>query len=56
MALRPFVLGTFIGIVPASLMYFTVPAYHNYIQWQFQHPAILVPAALIGLAIGYFAD
>ena len=56
MLLRPFIIGTFIGIVPAALLYFTLPAYHNYIQWQLQHPLVLIPAALLGMAIGYFTD
>ena len=54
--MRLFVIGAGIGIVPAALLYFTIPAYHNYIQWQLQHPLVLIPAALLGMAIGYFTD
>ena len=56
MRMYAFAIGAAIGIVPAALLYATIPAYQHYIQWQLQHPAILVPAALIGMAIGYFTD
>ena len=56
MHLRAFAIGTAIGGIPAALMYLSVPAYAHYIQWQLQHPVILIPALLIGIAVGWLAD
>ena len=56
MRIHAFAIGAAIGIVPAALLYATIPAYQHYIQWQLQHPAILVPAALIGVAIGWLSE
>ena len=56
MAFRPFMFGAVVGLVPAALLYYTVPAYAHYIQWQLQHPAVLIPAALIGVIVGWATD
>ncbi len=56
MLLRPFALGAFIGIAPAVTLYFTVPAYAAFINWQFSHPLVLIPAAVVGLAVGWLID
>ena len=56
LTLRPFVLGMAISTPVFIVLYFTVPAYTNYINWQFQNPAVLIPAALIGVVLGIATD
>ena len=49
-------IGLPIGLVLAYLMFNNIGWYHNYITWQFQHPLVLLPCAVIGGLVGYFAD
>ena len=59
MLLRPFAFGASIGLVLAIALYLTTPAYAAFINWQFSHPLMLIPAAFMavaGLALGRIAD
>ena len=56
MTIRPFVLGLCIAAPIAAVLYATTPAYANYINWQFEHPLVLIPAALVGAAIAWLND
>jgi len=59
MLLRPVAFGAFIGLVLAIALYLTTPAYAAFINWQFSHPLMLIPAAFMavaGLALGRIAD
>ena len=59
MLLRPVAFGAFIGLVLAIALYLTTPAYAAFINWQFSHPLMLIPAAFMvvaGLVIGRIAD
>ena len=56
MLLRPIAFGASIGLVLAIALYLTTPAYAAFINWQFSHPLMLIPAAFTGLALGWFAD
>ena len=53
---RPVVLGVAIGAAIAIPLYFTVPQYAAFWNWQLQHPLVLLPAALAGVALGWFLD
>ena len=53
---RPFAIGALIGLPIAVVLYQTTPAYADFLNWQFSQPLLLIPAAFIGLAIGYFTD
>ena len=54
--IRSFAVGSGIGLTAAAILYASTPAYAAYIDWQLQHPLLLIPAALIGAAIGWLSD
>ena len=54
--LRSFAVGSGIGLTAAVILYASTPAYAAYIDWQLQHPVMLVFAALIGAAVGWLSD
>ena len=51
MLLKPYFFGSAIGLAIAVPLYFAVPAYANFINWQFQNPLVLLPAALVGVGL-----
>ena len=57
---QAFTFGAVIGIVPglaiAYYLYTHLNWYHQMIDWQFTHPWVLVPAALVGAGIAYLTD
>ena len=56
MLIRPIAAGAGIGAAIGCALYFTTPAYAAFINWQFSHPVVVLPAALLGLAIGWLTD
>ena len=45
--------GTVIGLALSALLFFTVPAYHNYLVWSWSHYWFLAPFGVAGFIIGY---
>ena len=45
--------GTVIGLALSALLFFTVPAYHNYLVWSWSHYWFLAPFGIAGFIIGY---
>ena len=56
MSIRPYFVGVAIAAPIAFALYANNPAYKQFIDWQFQNPAVLVPAAIIGVVAGRFFD
>ena len=56
MLIRPIAAGAGIGAVIACALYFTTPAYAAFINWQLQHPAVLLLGLPAGIALGWFTD
>jgi len=56
MLLRPIAFGAVIGLAIAIALYLTTPAYAAFIDWQFSHPLMLIPAAFTGVALGWFTN
>ena len=51
-----FAIGAVPGLALAYLMFNNIGWYHDYITWQFQHPLVLVPAALVGVLLAAITD
>ena len=56
LSLRPFFYGALIGLVIAVALFFTVPAYHNFIVWQFQHPIVILLGFITGITFAIVTD
>ena len=56
MLTRPIAIGAGIGAAIGCALYFTTPAYAAFIDWQLQHPLVLIPAALVGIYLGWLTD
>lgn len=58
--MNAFTFGALIGTVPglaiAYFLYTHFAAYQSYIDWQFAHPWVFVPAAAIGVALAVITD
>ena len=48
--------GTVFGLALSALLFFTVPAYHNYLVWSWSHYWFLAPFGIAGFIIGYLRD
>ena len=57
---KAFTFGAAIGVVPglaiAYYLYTHATWYQQYIDWQFAHPWVFVPAAGIGVAVAVLTD
>ena len=56
MPIRPLAFGALVGLVIAVALYVTTPAYAAFINWQFQNPLVLIPAAFVGIAAAWIFD
>ena len=45
--------GTAIGLALSALLFFTIPAYHDYLVWSWSHYWFLAPFGVAGFIIGY---
>lgn len=57
---KAFTVGATIGVVPglaiAYYLYTHFDWYQSMINWQFAHPWVFVPAALVGVALAVVTD
>ena len=51
-----FAIGGLIGLTLAAILFFTVPAYHAYIIWQFHQPVLFVLAVAFGALVAVATD
>ena len=49
-------IGVPVGLAGAYYLYTHSAGYQQMIDWQFSHPLVLVPAAIIGVAIAIITD
>ena len=56
MQMRAFAFGGLVGLPIAYALYSTIPAYAAYINWQFQHPLVLLLALPVGGLIAWITD
>jgi len=54
--LKGFAIGSSIGLAVAIPLFLTVPAYHNFIMWQFAHPALFLIALPLGYLVAVLTD
>lgn len=45
--------GAAIGLALSVLLFFTIPAYHDYLVWSWSHYWFLAPFGVAGFIIGY---
>ena len=52
--------GGAIGTAASVALFAFVPAYHNFVMWQWhamaQHPVLILPAVAIGCVAGWLSD
>ena len=51
-----FTVGTGLGLIGAAALYFTVPAYASFIDWQLQHPLMWLVGLPVGIALAVITD
>ena len=56
MLLRPFVIGSAIGLVIAFFLYQAMPAYAAFIDWQLHHPLVWLVGLPVGIATAVLTD
>tara|TARA_Y100000401_G_scaffold32339_1_gene23736 strand:+ start:874 stop:1041 length:168 start_codon:yes stop_codon:yes gene_type:complete len=54
--LKGLYIGSGIGLTAAVAMFYTIPAYHDFIMWQFSHPVVWLLGLPVGIALGYLND
>ena len=54
--LKGLYIGSGIGLTAAAAMFFTIPAYHDFIMWQFNHPMIWLVGLPIGMTLAAITD